>query len=442
MITPITEDKETIRHLLPSLGTDLAYVQGSRLSPALEMAATLLQAEPGHNKAILVVSDGGFEDSSAITIAKKLREQGLFIYTMGVGTAEGAPLRDHEGKIIKKQGSPILSKLEKERLSEISQIGNGRYLETHHAAESESVILADLEKRAEAQVAVGKKNRFWDEHFYLFLFPVLPIFLWWFRKGAIVALFFLVFHLEASEDYFKNSEQCGKEALEAGDCEKALNTFQDPYRKGVACYKAGQFAEAEQMFRQSDRPEVACSAAYNLGNCLAQQQKLKEAITVYEDVLEKWPDHTRAKENLELVKKMLEDQKQDPSDQQDNQDKKDQKDNQDQDKQDQDKQDQDKQDQDKNEKSDQDGSPNDDPNKDPNKDQQPKEPEPKPQEADHEADHEANREEKKGKEGPSQQDRDADLWLNQMNDDPKPFLKNKFLIESKKNGTTEGVDPW
>ncbi|HEV8051226.1 MAG TPA: VWA domain-containing protein, partial [Parachlamydiaceae bacterium] len=54
MITPITEDKETIRHLLPTLETELVYVQGSRLSPALEMASVMLDAEPGTNKAILV----------------------------------------------------------------------------------------------------------------------------------------------------------------------------------------------------------------------------------------------------------------------------------------------------------------------------------------------------------------------------------------------------
>ena len=42
----------------------------------------------------------------------------------------------------------------------------------------------------------------------------------------------------------------------------------------------------------------------------------------------------------------------------------------------------------------------------------------------------------------SQEDQDADLWLNQISNDPKTFMKNKFYIESKKNGTTKGVDPW
>ena len=83
MIVPMTEDKETIRHLLPSLDTDLVYVQGSKLAPALEMAAAMLENEPGNNKAIVVISDGGFEDASAIHTAKRLAEKGILLYAIG-----------------------------------------------------------------------------------------------------------------------------------------------------------------------------------------------------------------------------------------------------------------------------------------------------------------------------------------------------------------------
>ena len=51
-------------------------------------------------------------------------------------------------------------------------------------------------------------------------------------------------------------------------------------------------------------------------------------------------------------------------------------------------------------------------------------------------------EEQEQKQLVSQEDQDADLWLNQLSNDPKTFLKNKFYIESKKNAATRGVDPW
>ncbi|MEI8365397.1 MAG: VWA domain-containing protein [Parachlamydiaceae bacterium] len=483
MMTPLTDDHETIRHLLPSLGTDLVSVQGSRLSPALEMASMMLEAEPGSNKAVLVISDGGFEDASAISTAKKMAGKGVVIHAMGVGTLEGAPLQDHAGSLIKKNGALIVSKLEKDRLSEINKIGNGRYLEASYSDHDESLIINELEKRAEAQVEMGKKNRFWDEHFYLLILPILPILLWWFRKGHVFALILLflspVCELKANtaSDYFQNQEERGKQALDNDDFESAAETFQDPYRKGVAYYKMGNFVEAEKMFRQSTRPEVAASAMYNLGNTLVQQNKLKKAVTAYKDVLKRWPDHTSAKENLELVKKMMEEQKQDSSDSDSSDQNKDQDDNE-SDSENNESENKDKQDRqdsedtegsdDKKQSKEDDNSQGqqDEPQDKPQDENQNQEPQPENnsegnnnEDSDQQKDEGSDGKEMNENESPqendqntaeakeinnakSQEDQDADLWLNRIVNDPKPFLKNKFTIESKNNGTTQGVDPW
>lgn len=348
MIAPLTEDSETVRHLLRSLDTSVVYVQGSRLGSALEMADHLLEKE--QNKSVLVISDGGFEDTSgAILTAKKLRNQGTQLYVMGIGTPEGAPIK----------GSKTLSKLEKNKLKEL-----GTYLEPH-----EELIL-------EPVVTSSKKEKIWEEYFYLFLLPTLPIFLWWMRRGYLIPLLLFSFNAEA---YFKNTEELGVEAVQEGRYEEAFQILQDPYRKGVAAYKAGHYAEAETLFSRSNRPEVALSAQYNLGNALAMSQKLKEAIAAYEEVLKKDPDHIRAKENLELLKKMQEEEKQN---------------------------------------------------------QQKEEPEKQEEEE------KSDQQQEKPNETKTEEEQNADLWLNQIESDPKDFLKNKFYIESKKNKTQKGIDPW
>lgn len=419
MIVPMTEDKETIRHLLPSLNTDLVYVQGSKLAPALEMGATILENEPGHNKAIVVISDGGFEDASAIHTAKRLGEKGIVLYTIGVGSLEGAPLKDRQGSLVKKNGSFVVSKLEKEKFREISKIGRGRYFDADHS-EDVALLFEDLEKRSGVELEAHKLHRFWEEHFYLFLLPTLPFFLWWFRRGSIFALLlgFLPIYSQASlSDYFYNEEEQANRAYEREDYAAAAMTFQDPYRKGVASYRAGDYKTAEEMFRQSTRPEVASSAAYNLGNSLVQQNKLQAAIAAYEEVLAKWPDHAKAKENLELVKKMFEEEKEEQKQQEDHsQEGSDQQ-------KDQENQQQEKEDtpqKQKNEKQSEEEAQNDS--------------------ASHEKEAESPAQEKPTPR--SQEDLDADLWLNQIKNDPKSFLKNKFYLESKKNGTKEEVDPW
>lgn len=456
MITPITEDKETIRHLLPSLTTDLVYVQGSRLSSALDMASAMLQAEPGNNKALLVISDGGFEDASAIITAKKVAETGIVIHVMGMGTTDGAPLYDLKNTPQKK-GKPIFSKLEKERLSEISKAGHGHYLEAHYSDQEVTIVLNELAKRAEAQANIGKKNQFWDEHFHILVLAALPLLLYWFRRGYLFALVLLfltpAFSLHAApstSNFFKNIDELGKQALDEGDWETAINAFQDPYRKGVAYYRAGHFVEAEEMFRLSSRQEVACEAAYNLGNALVQQQKLKEAVAAYEEVLKKWPDHIKAKENLELIKKMQEPQKQDNS-QSDDSDQKNEQNENESEKDNKDKSQGDegqKQPQEnKGESNDQSGNQleNQEGEKEREESEEKNAPEPSGQQEMQQEEggvEDPQKEEQEVKASRSQEDQDADFWLNRIDHDPKRFLKNKFYIESKRNGTKEGIDPW
>lgn len=440
MIVPITDDKETLRHLLPALDTDLIYVQGSRLSSALEMAAAMLKAESGENKAILVISDGGFEDAKAIELAKKLAEEGTVVHAMGVGTAEGIPLRDRSGNIIKKEGNAILSKLEEGKLKELSRAGNGYYLEAHYTDTGETMILDQLAQQSKAEIDLGKKKRLWDERFYLLILPTLPIILWWFRRGYLFALaFLLVLPTAQGQAYecFKNSETLAKDVFDQGNYDIAAESFQDCYRKGVAFYKGGHFAEAEDMFQASSREEVACQAAYNLGNALTFQNKLEEAIAAFEAVLDRWPDHLEAQENLDIVKKMLEQQdkqdKQGNKDQEQGQDKqqdKQQKKEQDkQDRQDRERQDKDKRQQDEQQRQEQDGQ-----------DKQDRERQDK---GEGQQDKQQNLgKEMRDKKQPSQSDQDADLWLNCIENDPKSFLRNQCYIESKNNGTTKGSDPW
>jgi Ca-activated chloride channel family protein len=204
-----------------------------------------------------------------------------------------------------------------------------------------------------------------------------------------------------------NQEQKANKAYELGDYKKANDLFQDPYKKGVASYRLGDYKTAEEMFRKSIRQEVASSAAYNLGNSLALQNKLEEAITVYENLLEKWPDHKEARENLEIVKQIAQEKKEkEEKEQSENSSKEEEKSQ--------------KEEQSESEKSSENLNQKNKPDQEAIKSDQEKE---KPI-------------------ARSQEDLDADLWLDQIKNDSKSFLKKKFYLESKKNGTKQEVDPW
>lgn len=451
MITPLTDDVETIRHLLPSLDTDLVYVQGSNFAPALDMALNLLSAEPGNNKSVLVISDGGFSDIGAsIATAGKLSKQGIILHTMGMGTKEGVPIHNAKGAIIKQNGRAVISRLEQDKLQEVSNAGAGRYITANYSENDSLIVLNQLKARAQAENNKQHKTRHWEERFYLLIIPLMAILLFWFRKGfvfpvVILLLFCNVPKAQAAEfhDYFKNSQQIGKEALEKGEYDKAVSKLKDPYQQGVAQYKAGNFAEAERLFSESERKNIQDSATYNLGNSLAQQEKFGEAISEYEKLLAHNPNHQKAKHNLNLVKKLLEQQKRRQKDGENN--KEDSKQNSDENSKEQ------KGDSSEKNKSgdkDQNGSKGED--KQDNKQSSNEEQKEAQKKSESNATPESetafpdgdSKETQDAKPAKTQQDIDADQWLNRATNDPKSFLKNQFYIESKRNKTKEGSKPW
>ncbi len=109
----------------------------------------------------------------------------------------------------------------------------------------------------------------------------------------------------------------------------------DPYSKtalrGVAdcLYEHKKFSEAERYYQQLVlRPDLEVQESeeiyFNYGCSQAQMKKYKEALRSFEEVIKLHKDHERAKYNIEILKKLLEEQEQqDKQDQNKNQDQKD-----------------------------------------------------------------------------------------------------------------------
>ena len=517
VITPLTDDRETLTRLLPSLNTGLVYIQGANLAPALVRAGEMLAAGNGTEKHILVISDGGFGDGDAAILKeeKSLAKQGVRVHTMGVGTAQGAPVPDGKGGYEKENGTAVIARLEQDRMQRIAQDGGGLYFAASYLDNDTRALLARIGKTAGAKAE--KTTRFWEERFYIFLAPLVLLLLPWFRRNAVFpALVLLMLHPGPAQAFewknlFLNKDQQGKAAIAQQHYDQAAQTFEDPYRRGVAQYKAGEYAAAEQSFAKANRPDIAGDARYNLGNAQLMGGKIQDAINTYEQVLKDDPDNKDAAYNLDIAKKLLEqqkkrqqqnqkDQKQDNQqnqkdqqnkdqqgsqqkqgdqgqkgdndnqskqqqdrEKQDNKDQKgqgekqDQKDQQDQNEQNQSGQDQDK-DKDKQQQAqqqkdqDRDKKQNEEQNKDQEQDRSGQQEKPqdqqKPgdqnQQAGQDQQKDGQKDDQKGMKAAkrTQKDIDADQWLDRVQNDPEQFLKNKFYIESKRQGAKQGDTPW
>jgi Ca-activated chloride channel family protein len=89
VVSPLTNDMNTIANLLPALQPDIIPVAGSRADLALKMAASLLERAGLNMGEVLLVTDSA--DARVAARARELRDDGITTSVLGVGTVEGAP---------------------------------------------------------------------------------------------------------------------------------------------------------------------------------------------------------------------------------------------------------------------------------------------------------------------------------------------------------------
>jgi Ca-activated chloride channel family protein len=92
-------------------------------------------------------------------------------------------------------------------------------------------------------------------------------------------------------------DQAGQQQLQGGDFQAAAETFHDPMRQGVAWFRGGEFAKAEQAFARVDTPE----AEFNRGNCLIMLGQYEAAVARYDRALKLRADWDDARINRDIA---------------------------------------------------------------------------------------------------------------------------------------------
>lgn len=189
VVAPVTEDHDTIRHLMPSLTPDLLRWQGSRVSGALERAARLLGGQaPGSRHAVVLVTDGDFAEEGLEAQVAELRERAITVHVLGVGSAEGAPVPAASGRTLAGQdGRPVQSRLEGGRLEAIARAGGGIYREADYGDADTRALLRAVARGAGAEQVREAEYRVWDERYYLPVLVMAYLALAGFRRVRAVA---------------------------------------------------------------------------------------------------------------------------------------------------------------------------------------------------------------------------------------------------------------
>ena len=97
-------------------------------------------------------------------------------------------------------------------------------------------------------------------------------------------------------------DQQGQRLFDRGEFQSAAEEFADPFRKGSAFYRAGEFEKSAAVFGRINSPQ----AAYNRGNALLLLGQYDEAIFSYEKALQGQPGWEDAIQNRDIARARLE----------------------------------------------------------------------------------------------------------------------------------------
>lgn len=304
-VTPLTEDRRTIENLLPALSPFIMPMMGSRPEKAVALARNLAN-QAGINEADLLLITDGLEEKDSARIAAELRP-GLHLKVLGLGSQEGAPIPLPTGGFLRDaQGQIVLPQFDENSAKAVAESIPANY-KTLRLDDSDWQALLSAPTPKDG----GKTQLFdlWlDQGFYA-IFLLLPLCLLLFRRGVLVAVFLCVLLPTASKSYadeaapslwqkaFSTPDQRAQALFESHPDAAALQ-FQDPQWRASALYRSGNYADAIKQYQAL--PDTA-ENRYNLGNALAQNGQLDEAIAAYDQALALQKNFPQAIYNKKIV---------------------------------------------------------------------------------------------------------------------------------------------
>lgn len=350
---PLSLDEEAFRQSVEFLDVNIIPQGGTALAEAIQTARGAFKEENDNHKILVLFTDGEDNDDAdnALSVAREARKAGLRIFTIGVGTPNGEVLssKDPYGNrvfIKDAQGNVVKSRLNESLLQQLAKETDGFYLPLTGARSMDVLYERGLAPLPKSESAT-KTIRQYHERFQWFLGAALLLLLAEMfiperaagtksaapgkpATAAVVALllfFSAVSGFGAVGDALKNYER--------GRFEKARDEFDRLARKkpddarlrynaGTAAFQAEDYDGALKSFNQTLTArdlKLQQQSYYNLGNThfrlgekstdgKDKQQQWEQAIHQYENALKLNTNDMDAQFNMDVVKRKLEELKQ------------------------------------------------------------------------------------------------------------------------------------
>lgn len=159
---PITSDYRMAQAFAKRISPSLVGEQGTAIGRAL----LSFSSQSEQSRVIVLITDGENHEDDAVEAARKAAEQGIRIYTIGIGTPEGAPIQIDGDFIKDENGEMVVSKLNEAMLEQIASITGGAYVRATKQSIGLEEIVKSIDEMEKSDLATVRFEEYNEQYQY------------------------------------------------------------------------------------------------------------------------------------------------------------------------------------------------------------------------------------------------------------------------------------
>lgn len=179
-LLPMTSDYVSAKMFLDQLNPSTISIQGTCMSEAITRASAGFSKKADKNvgRALILITDAEDNEEGAIEAAKAVRDEGIQVFVLSVGTEAGGliPMEDGSYKS-DASGNVVTTKLNEAIGKGVAQAGGGLYIHVDQTNTAQSILSSEIDKMQKEDISMSMYSEY-DEQFVavaLILFIVLII---------------------------------------------------------------------------------------------------------------------------------------------------------------------------------------------------------------------------------------------------------------------------
>lgn len=184
VVSPLTNDVETIASMVPVLKPSIMPSQGSNIRAGLIKAKQLMQQAGIKQGEIILLSDS-HATKQDIKAASAILKEGYHISVLSIGTDQGGPIKTKDGFMKDDNGKIVIAKKNDKSLHALASSGGGSFALFTSSDSDIKVLLSrnDANVKSNTTRVENEKTLIWQDQGNWLVLLMLPFLLISFRRG-------------------------------------------------------------------------------------------------------------------------------------------------------------------------------------------------------------------------------------------------------------------